>query len=319
VLFCDVGFPKIIQSDNGTEFVNAIITALIDTAHIERRLITAYNPRANGLAERFVQSASQVIYKQLEGKASDWDLYHSAAQFHINNKISTQKKSTPYSLLFARPVNGFSNYSTIDSDLLSEDELTRRLEYMTKVVYPELANLTGRHLDWEGGKFAKGNKLSLFQPGAVVMAIDELRTSKSQPRYTGPFFVVRRTKGGSYVLKGPDETEYRRPPHALKLVSPDIVQEGTDDSIAAVVDRILDHKIDEATGSKQYLVAWDKRPTEFNQWVKESDFHDLGPIQKYWKNREPPAAKPRKRVRFTLPQSRRGRGKGPHAQVGTAQ
>ena len=34
-VFCDFGFPKIIQSDNGTEFVNKIIKAIVETAIID--------------------------------------------------------------------------------------------------------------------------------------------------------------------------------------------------------------------------------------------------------------------------------------------
>ena len=46
------GPPKIIQSDNGLEFVNHVITALCAFLYIDKRTISAYNPRANGAAER---------------------------------------------------------------------------------------------------------------------------------------------------------------------------------------------------------------------------------------------------------------------------
>jgi transposase InsO family protein len=68
-----LGFPKIIQSDNGTEFVNQVIKALTTTARIDHRLITPYNPRANGAAERYVQTASNAILKELQGHDDQWD------------------------------------------------------------------------------------------------------------------------------------------------------------------------------------------------------------------------------------------------------
>ena len=55
-VFCDFGFPKIIQSDNGTEFVNKIIKAIVETATIDHQLITPYHPWANGLAEHYIQT-----------------------------------------------------------------------------------------------------------------------------------------------------------------------------------------------------------------------------------------------------------------------
>jgi transposase InsO family protein len=52
VLFCDIGFLRIVQSDNGPEFVNALLKELFQLSQMDHRLITAYHPRANKLAER---------------------------------------------------------------------------------------------------------------------------------------------------------------------------------------------------------------------------------------------------------------------------
>jgi transposase InsO family protein len=51
ITFCDYGPPKILQSDNGTEFVNSIIGQLSQLYGIDHQLITPYHPRANGLVE----------------------------------------------------------------------------------------------------------------------------------------------------------------------------------------------------------------------------------------------------------------------------
>ena len=49
-IFCEVEFPMIIQSDNGSEFVNSILSALCSLINVAHRLVTLYNPRANGEA-----------------------------------------------------------------------------------------------------------------------------------------------------------------------------------------------------------------------------------------------------------------------------
>ena len=51
-----VGFPKIIQSDNGTEFVNTVIQNLTLISSIDHRLTLPYHPRANGIAERHIRT-----------------------------------------------------------------------------------------------------------------------------------------------------------------------------------------------------------------------------------------------------------------------
>ena len=89
-VFFDFGFPCILQSDNGTEFVNRIIQKIMESAHIDHRLITPYHPRANGAAERTVQTAKLLIYKLIKGIKKDWSLVIPFTQYCINNKIKAQ-------------------------------------------------------------------------------------------------------------------------------------------------------------------------------------------------------------------------------------
>ncbi|KAG1328484.1 hypothetical protein G6F62_008123 [Rhizopus arrhizus] len=48
------GRPKIIQSDNGTEYVNEIIRKFTEVSGIDHRLITAYHPRSNDFKARMM-------------------------------------------------------------------------------------------------------------------------------------------------------------------------------------------------------------------------------------------------------------------------
>ena len=43
-----------------------------------------------------------------------------------------------------------------------------------------------------------------FPVGAIVMLRDPLRSTKFEPKYTGPYSVKRRTRNGNFVLQ--DET-----------------------------------------------------------------------------------------------------------------
>ena len=52
-IFCNYGFPKIIQSDNGPEFRNEVVKALANLTSSEQRFSTPYYPQSNGIVERF--------------------------------------------------------------------------------------------------------------------------------------------------------------------------------------------------------------------------------------------------------------------------
>ena len=54
-VFSNFGYPRILQSDNGSEFKNVTVKLLTESTGIDHRLTTPYHPRANGSAERWVQ------------------------------------------------------------------------------------------------------------------------------------------------------------------------------------------------------------------------------------------------------------------------
>ena len=87
-VFSTFGYPRVLQSDNGTEFKNALIKKLTEHSGIEHHLITPYHPHANGVAERWVQSTIQVIRKKIEGRHKDWDFYLPSTQLELNLKVS---------------------------------------------------------------------------------------------------------------------------------------------------------------------------------------------------------------------------------------
>ena len=64
-IFSEFGFPKILSSDQGKEFVNSIIKKLKNEGNFNQRVITPYHPRANGTAERFVQTSMQILKKYI--------------------------------------------------------------------------------------------------------------------------------------------------------------------------------------------------------------------------------------------------------------
>ena len=72
-VFALFGPPKIMQSDNGSEFVNKVLEKLVAAAGINHRLVAPYNPRANGVAERFVRTIKEALRKQLAGAFHHWD------------------------------------------------------------------------------------------------------------------------------------------------------------------------------------------------------------------------------------------------------
>lgn len=283
-IFCDVGFPKILQSDNGGEFVNEVLDALKKLSNIDSRLIAPYHHRANGLVERSIGSTSNAILKSLQGMISHWDEYTSSIQYYYNTRVLELHGSSPYSLLFARQPNDWIDYRDVALVEEGDEKRKSRLLFLNSIVFPEIHEKVKRKLKDRNEYFMKKNRIlrTEYPVGSQVMIRDELRSSKVEPRYEGPFTVVKRQASGNYLLKAIDGTEYVRPPNVLKLVAPEIINNlKVNDTIYAAVDKIITHK--EINGETYYQVRWKDASANMDSWLKHEDFVDYGPITKYEK------------------------------------
>ena len=75
------GQPKVIQSDQGREFVNEINTRLFQLTDIQHCVSSAYHPQTNGLDERFNQTLVNTLKKVIDSSTDDWDQHLSAALY----------------------------------------------------------------------------------------------------------------------------------------------------------------------------------------------------------------------------------------------
>ena len=279
--FCIIGFPRILQSDNGTEFVNAIIKEMAQLAGMDHRLITPYHPRANGVAEHYVGVTTRAVSKYIQGAQQDWDRYLPAIQLAMNVKVVALHGSSPFSLFFGRQFNGFEDFRHTRSQLMSNEQLLERLEFMTKVVFPAISEKSSASQQAMVSRFRQHVQDNMFPDGAYVMVIDVTRIGKLSPRYEGPYKVVRRTRGGSYVLQESNGALLSRnfPPSALKLISQDPIRAGETYEIEAILDHRGEGK------ERTYLVKWKGYDSSENTWEPIDNFQDITVINEYWKRR----------------------------------
>ena len=284
-LFNDFGFPRVIQSDQGTEFVNAVIRELCRTAHIDQRVITRWHPRADGRVERTIGLAWDVIKKELHGVKENWPMFVPWAQSCLNNKISELTGASPFQLFFGRHFNPLIDHtSDPPRERLSETELKQMNERMIKNIFPMLHERVKAKRGDMVRRLAKRVGADQFRKGAIVM----LRrrgpdgtpmVSKTEPIWDGPYMITNRTRHSVISLQdslgNPIPTTCK--PHHLKYVS------GPTDTFLQTrgwVERILKHRGVE--GSREYLIRWVGYPPEADEWVRESDIDADDCITDYW-------------------------------------
>ena len=283
-VLCTFPTPKIIGSDNGTEFCNSVITELLSLHGVLHKTIASYNPRANGTAENAVGNVQDILRKITNGDMTDWDLFLPAVQLALNAKPNVTTGTSPASLLFGMNIGDFSNYDAASSTMLSDTELSERAVFLNDVLRPEALSVFRRKQKKKAAATTRRQRqVKPLPTGTLVMLTDPTRSSKHDPKYTGPYRVVQQKRGGNYVLQEPDgKLHHRNPPiDQMKIIDANS-EVPFDDT--HYIERILDHR---GNGNKlEYLVKWLNYPSSENTWEPiESLTSCEETLASYWQSR----------------------------------
>jgi len=299
---CTFGFPAILQSDNGTEFTNAVVSEVNKLMHVDRRFIAPYNPRCDGKVERAIGVIMSVVKKLLQGADQHWPLFLPLAQLAVNNRISSVTQSSPFSLMFARenPILGPWAPQEEEKDSSSSlDQWKAFQKRVVEIIYPSIFKRTleiKKKMTQSVDRKRRLISADSFPPGSWVALIDPRKQNKRDAKYTIRYTVVRHDRNGLVVIREatPDGKLIDRkvPFDQLKsLPSPteEEISSSTSDSPNAdtpasevyTVDRILSHR--GSPGEYEYRVLWKGYPIEQATWVDQKDFMDTECIRSYWK------------------------------------
>lgn len=100
--FCRHGWPKIVQSDQGREFINEINACFFELTNIKHCISSAYHPQTNGLDERFNQTLMNTLKKVVDTNNSDWDLHIPSALYAYRVSRQASLKFSPFFIMYNR-------------------------------------------------------------------------------------------------------------------------------------------------------------------------------------------------------------------------
>jgi RNase H-like domain found in reverse transcriptase/Reverse transcriptase (RNA-dependent DNA polymerase)/Integrase zinc binding domain/Integrase core domain len=99
------GAPKIIHSDQGTEFINTVIEQVNAIFQVKHVPTTPGNPRSNGLVENHMGILKDQLTAYTNAIQDDWDTYLSTVEFAYMTTVNSQTGFTPFFLLYGREAN----------------------------------------------------------------------------------------------------------------------------------------------------------------------------------------------------------------------
>jgi transposase InsO family protein len=289
-IFCEYGTPRILQSDNGTEFANQVMKSLTVIYGIDHRLSTSYHPNTNGLVERQNKEVSRSLKKYVEGTYASWDDWIPLVQVGLNESINTRTGSAAFALMFNRKFNGFRDFSKVNTPqdfnkIFSQVQDTWK-NFKTSVL-PGILARTKLIKSQQELRLNQRKQAVQFEPGAAVMILNHQKSSKWEPHYDGPYTIDKQHEGGSYSLYNAlnEVINGRYTSDMLKLIEKNNqgstnIQLNSDKS-SFEIHSIVDHK--STPHGYEYFVRWKGYPDSDNSWVKATEFDSLNTITKYWK------------------------------------
>ena len=115
-----------LQSDQGSEFCNSVVSAVAEYFKIKLHTTSAFNPKANGQAERVHRSLNHFLQIYSNQLGDDWITFLPALQYALNTKCHSSTGFTPWYIIYGRHAGAnWRNYAG-NSTRYGEDEATRK-------------------------------------------------------------------------------------------------------------------------------------------------------------------------------------------------
>ena len=198
---CTYGVPHSIYTDNGGEFKNTIMKDLCHAYNITHNTCSGYTPKANGLAERSVQTVTNLLRSSISNNYRDWDVILPHITFHINATISTATGYSPFFITFGRYPNlhlpipqAPKNYNTtFISDLVERlSRLHADISRTLKTHQQKYKSRYDRHTN--SPSYAVGDIVFMYKP-----TIDPAH--KLTPFYDGPYVITTKLQRNKVSLR----------------------------------------------------------------------------------------------------------------------
>ena len=191
--------PKVIQSDNGSEFINEVMKTIVDLFLMERRTSLAYHSRANGVTERFNRTIQDILRK-LVSDEGEWDLALPYATYAYNNSPHEATGESPFYVAYGRdepmPVGGVpvkeSKYVySVDE---YKEQLTRMMGRVKEVVKGRLERDRELMKERYDRKYEQNRKRLPVPGDRVYMKVETEKGASANPKlvveWRGPYRVL---------------------------------------------------------------------------------------------------------------------------------
>lgn len=222
-IFSRFGMPKIIQSDQGSNFTSKFFQKALSRMNVTHVTSTAFHPQSQGCLERFHATLKGILTKFCLHNGRDWDEGVQVALYAIRTAKNESLGYSPFELMFGRKPR--ENLRLVAEAWEAEEgeatlpvtdyvkKLGERMECAHKLARENMARAQTRMKC----NYDKKSRVREFKEGDQVLYYDSSVHRPLQARYRGPYTVLEKLGPVTYLISTPDRRKERRRVH-LNLI-----------------------------------------------------------------------------------------------------
>ncbi|CAM4342636.1 unnamed protein product [Lepidochelys kempii] len=206
-IFSRVGFPKEVLTDQGSNFMSALLRCLWEKCGVRHDWASAYHPQSNGLVERFNGTLKMMLKTFMNQHPQDWDKYLPHLLFAYREVPQESTGFSPFKLLYGRRVRGpldlmrdeWEGKATPDGESVVEYVLIfrERLAELMGLARENLARAQRKQKVW----YDRTAQARAYATGDQVMVLIPVRKNKLQATWEGPSKVIKQLNEVNYVVE----------------------------------------------------------------------------------------------------------------------
>ena len=207
--FSMVGLPKIVQSDQGSNFTSRVFRQAMNSLGIKTVTSSAYHPQSQGAMERFHSTLKTMIRAYCLDHQKDWDEGIPFLMFAARDAPQESLGFSPFELIFGHTVRGLLSMlkeKCVQGNPANESLLEYVSRFRTRLQETcELARKRLKTVQSEMKRRYDRNTVHRnFQDGDKVLVLLPLSGHPLKARFYGPYEIIRRVSDLDYILRTPD-------------------------------------------------------------------------------------------------------------------